>query len=328
MCQSKANGGLRCSSHTVDAMYAHAEKQIEAVKAYAQANGLALPDESKLYKKSDDSSYVYDKTEEKPAYRQALARLDIARKARQEAEYQLVSVAGFKHETSLASFLWTRNVEAKKAIQTRDKAFESDDDEQASEAITKLKQLRQETVTHANDIVARVHSVSQRNLLYSLAGDDSHPAYLKELKRKEKEADENFDAVRRGLVETETNRLISKRLRSHPDYQKIATAENFAGTPEQATWGKKQKTLEKDYSMTREYRLKLEAIASTHPEGSPERAAAEKQVEKVKLLRERTIVKNIASFKAGQGEVKDAKKPKFQATKGGDFWRQQVLSGD
>lgn len=301
MCQSKAEGGLRCSSHAVDALYNHADKQIALVKEYAQEHGLKLPEESKLYNSFENFNAVHNKAQQKSAYKKASNAMVDSAKECEDAETKLAAVAGFRNPSSVAAFLWERNPEAKAARDLRDKAFDSGDDAEAQKQIAKLKGLRAKTTAEAEYIVKAVGNGGQRKLMQTLNAEEKAPAYLVALQDKHENAKEEYLRTRNKLVGIEKERFISRKLRSSEEYTAISKKIDFRKRPASREWEAREKELQKEYSMTGEYRQKMEDLASFHQVGSPEREAIESKMRQVEILKKLTVSRNMAQAAKASG---------------------------
>jgi hypothetical protein len=292
MCQSKAEGGIRCSSHAIAALQAHADKQVDMVKAYAAEKGITLQDESKMYNSFEHSTSVYAKVHEKKAYIKAENAFVDAQKNESELEFQLTSVAAHKNPTSVSQFLWQRSEKAKELTALRDKAWEDNDNVAAEKHIAMLKGLRAKTAAEATNIVNIVNERGAHNLVKTLKEQNTTPGYLADAQRSAAFEKKSFLKVRSELFEVEKHRFVSKKFRNTQEFKDVAKSVDFRKRPEVREWQAKQDDLQKDYSMTSDYREKLENIASFHPEGSDERVKIETLLRKSEILKQWEISRN------------------------------------
>lgn len=292
MCQSKADGGLRCASHVTTSMYAHADKQIKMVKEFAKGNGLDLPAEETLYSDFTDHGEIYSRASEKPAFLKAQKAYHAALQDGYSAESRFVSVVAMKNPSSVAAHMWQRDPQVKEWLDKRNRALDANDEKATGEAVSKLKGLRLKITSEAEEIVQICRVGKKANLIATLEQQGKLPADISDLKKKEKEADAEFAKVRKELMQTEKARLVSRRMRENENFKAITKKVAFRVQPEVQAWEKKQKEYVRDYSMTSEYREKMEALATHHPEGSPERENIASELRKVEILKDLTVRKN------------------------------------
>lgn len=305
MCQSKAEGGIRCSSSAIEALQKHHDKQVEMVKEYAKENGITLPDEDSMYNDFEHRTAVYSKVNEVPAYKKAEQAFVASNEKERSAKFDLASVSQHQSASSISAFLWKRNAEANEALALRDKAWEEGDDVAAEKQIAKLQSLRAQTAAEAENIVKVVKEHGAYQLANILREQGKTPKYLNEVYQKNEAMKNTFNAVRKEVVAKEKSRFISRKFRNTPEYKGVTSTVNFQKKPEVRAWQEKAGELQKEYSMTSDYRQKLEDMASFHPQGSDERERIEAQIRKVDTLKKMTILKN----KREAAEAVTAKEP-------------------
>lgn len=292
MCQSKAEGGIRCSSHAIEALQKHHDKQAEMVKEYAAKNGKTLPDESKLYNDFEHRTAVFSKVNEVAAYKKVERDFVNASEAEQKAKFEFASVAQHQSVSSIADHIWRREPAVKEALSLRDKAWEDEDDVAAEKQIAKLKSLRVKATADAENVVNIVKEHGTYKVVNVLHEQGKLPTHLQEVHDKKKAAQDTFSKVRSEVVAVEKKRFISKKFRNSPEYKGIATSTDFRKQPEVRKWEERAAELQRDYSMTSDYRQKLEDMASFYQEGSADRERIEAQIRKVDTLKKMTILKN------------------------------------
>lgn len=292
MCQSKAEGGIRCSSHAIEALQKHHDKQAEMVKEYAAKNGKTLPDESKLYNDFEHRTAVYSKVNEVAAYKKVERDFYSRNETERKAKFDLASVSQHQSVSSISAFLWKHDALAKETLAARDKAWENGDEVEAEKNIAKLQSLRARTVNEAENIVSIVKNHGAYQLVNVLREQGKTPRYLNEIYEKNESAKNTFNTVRAEVVAKEKQRFISKKFRNSPEYKEIATSTDFRKQPEVRQWEERAAELQRDYSMTSDYRQKLEDMASFYQEGTEDRERIETQIRKVDTLKKMTILKN------------------------------------
>lgn len=292
MCQSKAEGGIRCSSHAVLALQRHADKQVEMVKEYAAAKGITLQDESTMYNSFEHSTGIFLKVQEKSAYKKTENAFYNAKKDASELEHQLVSVASFRNPSSVADHLWQRSRVVKETTALRDKAWQEGREAEADASIAKLQALRVKTAAEAQHIVDIVTRNGKHNLIDTLKSENSTPGYLSDAQAKAEYEKNVYLDVRKKLTAEEKHRFISKKFRETPEYKDVTRSVAFRVQPAVREWEGKQKELQQDYSMTGEFKQKMEDMASFHEAGSPEHEKIQAHLRKIEILKKLTIARN------------------------------------
>lgn len=287
MCQSKAEGGLRCSAHTKEALHKHASKQAEHVMDFASKNNLPLPSPEELYT-DRDAANVSAIVRQNPEYIAAGEEYQATQKARREEEMKIFRIAEYGSNDSLALHLWSNNKEAQALRAQQQTNWENGVEDELLHH--KLAEMREMTTVQAKGILGSVrqHGVYNPNDLGVPV-----PKYMTDLRADEKDARDSYAKLRSTLAAAEKVKTIGRNLRQHPQYIDIIESKEYTDTEFYKEWSDKQRKLLTDYSLTNEYRKKLETLAENEPADSPERAKIQRQLNSVAALRERTKQRNM-----------------------------------
>lgn len=288
MCQSKAEGGLRCSAHTKEALTKHASKQAEFVAEYATAFNITLPTPESLYT-DDDARKVSTLVNRNPEYIAAGETYQKAQKDRRDEEMKIFRIAEYGGTNdSLALHLWANNKEAQALKAEQQRNWDNGVEDELLH--NKLAALREMTTAQAKGILGSIrrHGVYNPNDLGVPV-----PQYMSDLREKEKEARDTYAKLRSSLAKVEKAKILNHKLRHHPKYINIVGRADYQNTPFHKEWNEKQRKLLTDYSLTNEYRKKLETLIENEPADSPERNKVQRQLNSVAKLRERTKQRNI-----------------------------------
>ena len=302
MCQSKAEGGIRCASHVTEALYSHADTQIKLVKEFAESVGMKIPKDDTARNAFTDATESSKLIKSKPAFLKAELAYDNAYNARLLAERTLTSVVMRGETGAVAPFLWKRNAEATALREARDEARKQGDTKTADKCVQELGALRAKTIANAT-LLSRIANEpgategGPARLLGRFREEGGGIAYLSELRNEEKAKKDNYDTTAANLRKIETDRLASKRIRAGVEFNKITSSVVFRKQPQVQAWEKRQKELQKDYAMTGEYKEKMMILAGNEEPGSDKRKEIESQIRKAELCRELAIRRNKAQAK-------------------------------
>ena len=288
MCQSKAEGGLRCSSHAKDALHKHAVKQADHVISFAAEHNLPLPTLNEIYVNADKAS-VANTVRKTPEYIAATEKLQKAQRTRREEEFAVFRIAEYGANDALSLHLWEHNKEAQELKARQEENWNNGvEDELLHHRLTELREM---TVCQSKNIL---RSVRERGLYDPSSAGTQMPQYMVELRQAETDAQTELTAVRLEKTAEEKAKAVNRKLRNHPQYVDIIESPAYTATPEHKEWAKKQRKLLTDYSLTNEYRKKLEILADNEKPGSPNQMKIKRQLESVAALREQTKQRNIA----------------------------------
>lgn len=292
MCQSKAEGGLRCSSHAKDALHKHAVKQADHVITFAAQNNLPLPSLNELYTDADRAN-VAAAVKKDSEYITAGEKFQAAQKARREEELKVFRIAEYGANDALSLHLWANNKEAQDLKARQEENWRNGVEDELLHH--RLSELREMTVAQSKNIL---QSVREHGVYNPTSVGTQIPQYMVDLRRAESDAQADFSAVRSAKTVEEKAKVVNRKLRNHPQYIDIVESPAYTATPEHQEWKQKQRKLLTDYSLTNEYRKKLEILAENEKPGSANQMKIKRQLESVAALREQTKQRNIAESMA------------------------------
>lgn len=292
MCQSKAEGGLRCSSHAKEALHKHAVKQADHVITFAAQNNLPLPTLDQLYTDADRAS-VAAAVKKDSEYIAAAEAWQKAQRSRREEELTVFRIAEYGANDALSLHLWSKNKEAQDLKARQQENWDNGVEDEILHH--RLAELREMTVSQSKNIL---RSVREHGVYNPTSVGTQIPQYMLDLRSEERAAQEKLSAVRSEKTVEEKSKAVNRKLRQHPQYIDIIENPTYMATPEHQEWNKKQRKLLTDYSLTNEYRKKLEILAENEKPGSPNQQKIKRQLESVAVLREQTKQRNIAEAAA------------------------------
>ena len=292
MCQSKAEGGLRCSSHAKEALHKHAVKQANHVITFAAQNNLPLPTLDQLYT-DDDRASVNAAVKKNSEYIAAAEEWQKAQRTRREEELTVFRIAEYGANDALSLHLWSKNKEAQELKARQQENWDNGVEDEILHH--RLAELREMTVSQSKNIL---RSVREHGVYNPTSVGTQIPQYMLDLRSEERAAQEKLSAVRAEKTAEEKSKAVNRKLRQHPQYIDIVENPTYMATSEHQEWNKKQRKLLTDYSLTNEYRKKLEILADNEKPGSPNQQKIKRQLESVAVLREQTKQRNIAEATA------------------------------
>jgi hypothetical protein len=306
MCQSRAEGGIRCASHTKIALQNSEDALVDIVIAESLKETVKLPDKESKFVPSIDGYELEDRLMANPLYKNAKFEKEIAETSDLNFRNRVTDVIAEGDNTALKDVLYRGNPEVRRLIGER--AIIMDAAEQRAKKASALKRpfiiaegkKKAEWATESlkfirssiNDEVklhTRVQKLSGSSVIASSPDVFESVYKSQEHVRSYREVFNHHNA---SLTKTYKAQIINENMRKDPQYQAALASSAVTSSEAYTKWQAKHDDIKHDYAMTNENMDMLRNQARIAGENTPQGKAYLLQVRELEKDRAKKIAEN------------------------------------
>lgn len=306
MCQSLAQGGMRCISHIKTALQNSEDALVEITIAESQKSGVELPSREEMFNPAKDGYKLDERLMANSQYKNAKLEKEIAETSYRNFRRRVSEAIEEDNHSALKDILYRGDPEARELIGERTMIMDAA--EQKAKKANPLKRpfIISEGKKKAQWATDRLKSIKlriaeevntqrrvQKNFGHSLIVHT--PDLLSSVRNSMVTADgkkREFEHYDEKFRETYKNQIANDNMRKNPQYQEALNSSSVSSSEAYAKWKTKHDGIEQDYAMTNENIGFLELQARVAGKETPKGKAFISQAKDLKKQREDKIREN------------------------------------
>lgn len=326
MCQSLAEGGMRCISHTKTALQNSEDALVDLVIAESQKAGIELPPRESMFNPAEDGYKLDDRLMANSQYKNAKFEKEIAETSYKNFRRRAAEAIAEDDHNALKDILYRGNPEVRRLIGERAMIMDAAEKEakkanplkrpfimaegkkKAQWATASLKHIKA-TIADEVKMQGRVQKMRGNSLIVHT------PDLLSSVRSSMIAADgkkRELEYYEEKFRNTYKNQIANDNMRKNPQYQEALSSSSVASSEAYSKWKAKHEVIAQDYAVTNENISFLELQARVAGKETSKGKAYLSQAKELKETRESKIRENkLLAIK--QGNEKIAREKEVQA---------------
>lgn len=343
MCQSLAQGGMRCISHTKTALQNSEDALVNLVIAESQKSGIELPAKATMFNPAEDGYKLDERLMANPQYKNAKIEKEIAETSYKNLRKRVTEAIAEDDHSALKDILYRGNPEARELLGER--AMIMDAAEKKAKKANPLKRPfilaegkkkaqwatdRLKAIKSRIDDEVNTQKRVQKNFGHSLIVHT--PDLLSSVRSSMVAADgkkrelEHYDEKFR---ETYKNQIANDNMRKNPQYQEALNSSSVSSSEAYSKWKAKHEVIAQDYAVTNENISFLELQARVAGKDTPQGKAYLTQAKDLGKQRESKIRENkVLAIKQNKEKIAHEKAINAEFRKEHPGYEKVYVAGD